>query len=76
MSNVETVAVLFELAITAEKAARDFYLGLAVRFSRKRIGEFQTKPAIVFSPAPDSDTWLLLKDLFDRMLTLVGIILF
>jgi len=46
-----------------------------LRFSRKRMGEFQTKPAIVFSTAPDSDTWLLLKDLSDRLFTLVGLVL-
>ena len=33
MSNVETIEALFELAITAEKAVRDFYLGLAKKFS-------------------------------------------
>ncbi len=46
-----------------------------LRFARKRMGEFQAKPAIVFSTTPDSDTCLLLKDITDRLFTLVGIIL-
>jgi len=46
-----------------------------LRFSRKRIGEFQNKPAIVFSTAPDSDGLLFLKSISDRLFTLVGIIL-
>ncbi len=33
MPNVETIATLFELAIVAEKAAGDFYLGLVEKFS-------------------------------------------
>jgi exopolysaccharide biosynthesis polyprenyl glycosylphosphotransferase len=46
-----------------------------LRFSKKRMGEFQSKPAIVFSTAPDSGTSLLLKSLSDRLFTLVGVIL-
>ena len=46
-----------------------------LRFSRRKIGEFQNKPAIVFSTAPDSGTCLLLKSISDRLFALVGIIL-
>ncbi len=46
-----------------------------LKFSKKMIGEFQKKPAIVFSTAPDSGTCLLLKSVSDRFLTLVGVIL-
>lgn len=46
-----------------------------LRFARKKIGEFQKKPAIVFSTTPDSDTCLLLKSISDRLFTLVGVIL-
>ncbi|MCK4403627.1 MAG: sugar transferase [candidate division Zixibacteria bacterium] len=45
-----------------------------LRFSRRKIGEFQNKPAIMFSTAPDSGTCLLLKSISDRIFTLVGII--
>jgi rubrerythrin len=33
MPNDQTIAALFELAITAEEAAQDFYLGLVEKFS-------------------------------------------
>jgi exopolysaccharide biosynthesis polyprenyl glycosylphosphotransferase len=46
-----------------------------LRFSRKRVGEFQKKPAIVFSTAPDSGPCLLLKTALDRLFTFLGIIL-
>ncbi|UCB52161.1 MAG: sugar transferase [Candidatus Zixiibacteriota bacterium] len=46
-----------------------------LRFSRKTAGEFQKKPAIVFSTAPDSGTSLLLKHISDRLFTLIGIVL-
>jgi exopolysaccharide biosynthesis polyprenyl glycosylphosphotransferase len=45
-----------------------------LRFSRRKIGEFQSKPAIVFSTAPDSGISLLVKSLSDRLFALVGII--
>jgi len=46
-----------------------------LRFSKKRMGEFQSKPAILFSTTPDSDASLLLKNVTDRALALAGIIL-
>ena len=46
-----------------------------LRFSRKKMGEFQKKPAIVFSSAPDSSSLLLLKHLSDKLFTLTGIVL-
>ncbi len=46
-----------------------------LRFSKKKVGEFQNKPAIVFSTAPDPDSLMLLKNITDRLFTLVGIIL-
>jgi exopolysaccharide biosynthesis polyprenyl glycosylphosphotransferase len=46
-----------------------------LRFSKKRAGEFQKRPAIVFSTAPDSAASLLLKHVSDRLFTFIGIIL-
>ena len=46
-----------------------------LRFSKKRAGEFQKKPAIVFSTAPDSAASLFLKHVSDRLFTLIGIVL-
>jgi exopolysaccharide biosynthesis polyprenyl glycosylphosphotransferase len=46
-----------------------------MRFSRKKIGEFQSKPAIVFSTAPDSGASLLFKNVTDRLFASAGIIL-
>ncbi|MCK4385312.1 MAG: sugar transferase [candidate division Zixibacteria bacterium] len=46
-----------------------------LRFSKKRMGEFQNKPAIMFSTAPDGGTTLYLKCFVDRALALLGIVL-
>ena len=46
-----------------------------LRFSKKRMGEFQNKPAIMFSTAPDGETTLYLKSFVDRALALLGIVL-
>jgi exopolysaccharide biosynthesis polyprenyl glycosylphosphotransferase len=46
-----------------------------LRFSKKRMGEFQNKPAILFSTAPDGETTLYLKGVVDRILALLGIVL-
>jgi exopolysaccharide biosynthesis polyprenyl glycosylphosphotransferase len=46
-----------------------------LRFSKRKVGEFQKKPAILFSTAPDSSASLLLKHISDRLFTLLGIIL-
>jgi exopolysaccharide biosynthesis polyprenyl glycosylphosphotransferase len=46
-----------------------------LRFFKKRMGEFQDKPAILFSTAPDNGTTLYLKGLVDRILALFGIVL-
>ncbi|MFQ6002959.1 MAG: sugar transferase [Candidatus Zixiibacteriota bacterium] len=46
-----------------------------LRFSRKRMGQFQNKPAILFSTAPDDKTTLYLKGVVDRALALLGIVL-
>ena len=46
-----------------------------LKYSRKTAGEFQKKPAIVFSSAPDSSTSLLLKHISDRLFALIGIVL-
>ncbi len=45
-----------------------------LRFSRRKIGEFQSKPAIVFSTAPDSGLSLLVKSFSARCFALVGLI--
>jgi exopolysaccharide biosynthesis polyprenyl glycosylphosphotransferase len=46
-----------------------------MRFSRKKVGEFQSKPVIMFSTAPDSGSSLLLKNITDRLFAWLGIIL-
>ena len=46
-----------------------------LRFSKKRMGEFQNKPAIMFSTAPDGETTVYLKGIVDRALALLGIVL-
>jgi exopolysaccharide biosynthesis polyprenyl glycosylphosphotransferase len=46
-----------------------------LRFSKRKVGEFQNKPALLFSTAPDSNTSLLLKSIGDRLFALGGIIL-
>jgi exopolysaccharide biosynthesis polyprenyl glycosylphosphotransferase len=46
-----------------------------LRFSKKRMGEFQSKPAILFSTAPDGEATLYLKSVVDRISALLGIIL-
>jgi exopolysaccharide biosynthesis polyprenyl glycosylphosphotransferase len=46
-----------------------------LRFSKKRMGEFQNKPAILFSTAPDGGTTLYLKGIGDRISALLGIVL-
>lgn len=45
-----------------------------MRFSKKKIGEFQNKPAIVFSTTPDSGLSIYLKNLNDRLFAFVGIV--
>jgi exopolysaccharide biosynthesis polyprenyl glycosylphosphotransferase len=51
----------------------DFF---SLRFSKKRMGVFQKRPAMIFSTTPDSSTALLMKDISDRVFALLGIILF
>lgn len=46
-----------------------------LRFSKKRMGEFQNKPAILFSTVPDDKITLYLKGAMDRISALLGIIL-
>jgi len=46
-----------------------------LRFSRKKLGEFQKRPAMVFSTAPDSGTCLVLKSMTDKLVSLLGIVL-
>jgi exopolysaccharide biosynthesis polyprenyl glycosylphosphotransferase len=46
-----------------------------LRFSKKRMGEFQNKPAILFSTTPDDKITLYLKGIADRILALLGIVL-
>ncbi len=45
-----------------------------LRFSRKKAGKFQKKPAILVSTAPDWSASLFLKRISDRLFTLMGII--
>jgi exopolysaccharide biosynthesis polyprenyl glycosylphosphotransferase len=51
----------------------DFF---ALRLSKKKVGEFQKKPALMFSTVPDWDISFLLKSIGDRLFALGGIILF
>jgi exopolysaccharide biosynthesis polyprenyl glycosylphosphotransferase len=46
-----------------------------LRFSKKRMGEFQNKPAILFSTTPDGGTTWYLKGIVDRISALLGIVL-
>ncbi len=67
----DSLMVCEEMGVPACLLA-DFF---PMRFSKKRMGEFQDKPAILFSTAPDDGTTLYLKGLVDRMLALFGIVL-
>jgi len=46
-----------------------------LRFSKKRMGEFQSKPAILFFSTPDDKATLYLKGVGDRVAALLGIVL-
>jgi len=46
-----------------------------LRFSKKRMGEFQSKPAILFFSTPDDKATLYLKSVGDRVAALLGIAL-
>ncbi len=67
----ESLLVCEEMGVPSCLLA-DFF---PLRFSKKRMGEFQNKPAILFSTAPDGETTLHLKGVVDRILALFGIVL-
>lgn len=67
----QSLLVCEEMGVSACLLA-DFF---PLRFSKKKMGEFQNKPAILFSTAPDGGTGLYLKGFVDRTLALLGLVL-
>ncbi len=67
----DSLLVCEEMGVPACLLA-DFF---PLRFSKKRVGEFQNTPAIMFSTAPNGEPPLYLKSFVDRLSALLGTVL-